>query len=260
MTHKGTATSITPGNSILHNKLLGYWAVRGFVAKHSRGAALALAIATLWAVGCGESPSTNNVAPTKSTTPDMETRETTEASEAREAGEAKTRVPTIELRLQVDDTANLAVSPNVAAVVVGRVIERTEEETTAASRFGIWQIDVEQPLVGLAGSEQVFLRVQEVYHPPDGPVSVPRFPFTLEQGQRAVFMLTTDCASGLPQRRAVFCLAGQAPGLSGPRTIKDGKVRIYRNGQYLAVPVDEFVERINQLAIEAGRSSLDIQK
>lgn len=156
------------------------------------------------------------------------------------------------------DSANAAALASVAAIVVGTVSQRVRQETATSQtgpplRFAVWAIDVEEYVVWPQAEPTLTLYVQESYTTENGRAVVPRFPFTIAPGQRAVFFLTHDCPVGVAQSGGAYCLDGQVPGMTGPRTIRDGVVEVIRTGERVDESVAKFLERVKTVAMEAKR-------
>jgi len=203
---------------------------------------LVLAVLGLSCQGSGESNIT--------ATPDLQTP----------TGGQPTPAATAILGDPFEDTANLGAHPKVDTVLIGVVVERVGEETTPTTdglgqRYANWSIRAERYLVGPLNVDMVFLRVQEAFTTPEGQLSVPRWPYLPQLGSRGIFFLTLSCGGGLTRREGFYCLEGQGHGHTGPFAIQDGYAYVWKDSQLVAKPLDDFVDRVVQIAQEAGKTT-----
>ena len=118
-----------------------------------------------------------------------------------------------------DDSANLAAEPDVATVIIGQVVEKSDQKTLVlamnsnSARLGYWDIRMERYLVTALPYTQITVRLEQMFVRPDGSLVPTRFPFILNPGKRAVFFPTQTPG---PNRRLLegdtFTLAGPSPG------------------------------------------------
>lgn len=156
------------------------------------------------------------------------------------------------------DTANAAALPTVVTVVVENMSQRVRQEMASVQdgpplRFGVWSIQVEEFVVSPRPDASILLYVQESYVTEDGRSVVPRFPYAVESGERAVFFLSHQCPGNVARSGSAFCLDGQVPGMTGPRIIRDGFVEVVRQGQRVEEPVGDFLTRVTSVAKEFGK-------
>lgn len=161
----------------------------------------------------------------------------------------------------VEDSANMAGYDSVATVLVGTVVERIGEEWESSSAghlsslWGFWRIEVEQYLVSPLEQDEIVLGLREPAVLPDGQLSVPRFPISLEPGQQAIFFLRESSERDLSAVENYMELILSPPWMTSFHTIEDGQVETFRNKQSGLEPVGDFVLRIIEVAQAAGKEA-----
>lgn len=152
--------------------------------------------------------------------------------------------------------------PDVVAVIIGRVVEKTGETVEPSSsggsgcpctdRLGLWSVEVERYLINPQPYERITFKVIEETTREDGSQAI-RWgsqPPLLREGDRAVFFLERRMSSLHP------LLAGETyGGFDVVRWIEDGLVDVVRyGGIHLAewVPLGEYAESIVAMTRPGG--------
>ena len=137
-----------------------------------------------------------------------------------------------------EDSANLAAYPNVTTVLIGTVTEHLGEEVWSDGSYGLWRVEVERYLVNPLSYDKVVVRLNQ----PPG----------LAPGQAGIFFLTNEYVPNRPwdpNQTDLVVVPGPIPLLQ----IYDGQVHTYRYGESSWEPLEDFVQRVIDVAAEAGR-------
>lgn len=195
---------------------------------------------------------------------------------AREGGRtvpsaASTYSPELVSRLVYNDTAYLAINKFVVSVIEGIVekCERTFKEESPQSltihpsgekkrvyhHYSEWSVRVVQYVVNPLPYERITLRRFERSVLEDGtPLPLTHHLYSLSEGEHAIFFLAKEEVLGDDQFTVLFTRDVVVPLWWGKVDIRDGMVRIARNGEEKKELVEEFIARLKRYARGAGRT------
>ena len=163
-----------------------------------------------------------------------------------------------------DDSANLAIHPDIETVVIGQVLEKLGSEIVPLTyspnsvRYGYWLVKVDKYLVDPFPYPVLKVRLIEEFIRPDGSTAHVLYPLPvlMPRGEAGVFFLSRYSARGeTPLTGDTFTLRIGPLGHETQRIIRDGEVHTVRKDTPGWEPLEHFVARVVHLASQAGRAT-----
>lgn len=159
------------------------------------------------------------------------------------------------------DTAYLGAVEGVSSVVRGLIEGRTSTATLPPEgdepgvSYSTWRVRVTRYIVGPLPYDHITLRVVDEVFFPDGARLGSRNPFKPSEGDEVILFLTNKTQEGpplLPDEFTTSAVAG--PFALTHVQIREDRVAIIRDGHESIEPVEDFIDRIQQYARQAGRT------
>lgn len=160
-----------------------------------------------------------------------------------------------------NDSANLAVHPDIETVVIGQVLEELGEEIVQRAdsptkvRYGYWLFQVDEYLVNPFPYSVLKVRIIKEFVRPDGstaPVLYP-LPGLAPPGEKIVFFLSRySNRSEKPLTGDTFANIIGSLGHQTQLLIRNGQVQTHQNGTLVWEPLEDFVARVVRVASRAG--------